>query len=187
MSALSSHIIQQIHFCEASLEEVERTRQRVAALREGMQDAPPASPFFVVTPLGLAQRSQLLRLLADYQIQITQQTLVPDWATAATPIYVRTLDDERLRVALCFEALWRMAAPAQPAEIWQLTDIASYTRLTQVKYAIREALGSIQKFQLICPGVTIRTPGQIVRLQPLHVPDPEELKAEAYLLKQLSA
>ena len=171
MSVLTPHIIQQIRFCEAAPAEVKRLRQRVAALREGIQDAPPAPPFFVVTPLGLSHRPQLLRLLAEHRIQIAQQTQVPDWAAAATPLYVRTLEDERLRVALCFEALWRMVAPAQAAEIWELADTASYTRLTQVKHTIREKLG-ILRFQLILPGITIRTPGQIVRLQPLPLPSP---------------
>jgi hypothetical protein len=175
-----------IRLAAASPEAVACAARRVAAVQAGWWEAREAEPFLIVTPLGLARSEQIARMLAELGIRAARRATITDWATAATPIYVRTLDDERLRVALAFEAIWRMIAPGQPAELWAVADWEGFARLAAAKNAIRARLG-ILRFRIHLPGITIRTPDQIVRLQPLHVPDPAALIREAHILNHILA
>ena len=168
----------------ASDEEVERTRRWVRALRMGCAGASEAQPCCVVTPLGLAQRAEIERVLAERGLDAWEAAPIADWASAATPIYAKTLDDERLRVALCYEALWRMASPLQLAELWTFADPAALGALTEAKHAIRAAIG-VCRYRVSLPGITIATPGQVVQLHPVHVPDLAHLAEERCLLRQL--
>ena len=156
----------------ATPEELIRLRGWLQSLRAAARTAPAARPFLVVTPLGLPLGEHITRWLDDHHIRITQRAIIPNWAQASTALYAKTDDDERLRVALGFEALWQSISLSLTAERWDVAEIEAYRRLAAEKHNLRSRLGTLH-FHLHLPTVTLRTPHQLVRLQAVHVPDPK--------------
>jgi hypothetical protein len=164
--------------------EVAQVRQRLHACRNAPQSGLEPRPFLLITLLGMPMREQIAQGLTELGIALGARTPLDDWPTAATLIYTRTDDDERLRVALAFERLWRSLSLSQQAERWDLADPADFPRLIAAKESLRSRVGTL-RLRLSLPGATLRTPGQIVRLQALHVPDPDTWAAESRLLDTL--
>ena len=155
----------------------------LAALDAG-QAVPPATPFLLLTPLGRPLRRRLRGLLAREGIRLAGRVLYPDWPRLSSILYTRQVSEERLRVALAFEQLWHAIALDQAAERWDLADPDSYGRLLAIKAALRDRLGFVS-LRLVVPGVTLRSPGQVVHLQAFHVPDPGRWEHESRLLEVL--
>jgi hypothetical protein len=161
-------------------------RGRLRALHDSL---PPVAlsvpqPFLILTPLGMTRREEIYRWLLSRGYSILQRTPIPDWSTASTYLYVRTLEEERLRVAAAFERLWRSAFPSMQAEWWQLESIAALERLGKEKTELRACMGTLL-FRLHVPDLSLRSPGQAVRLQVVHVPDLIHLPLEAAILEAL--
>jgi hypothetical protein len=168
----------------ATVEDLERARQRWRRIRLGRGRPEASRPFLLITPLGMPLREQLAQALAAARITIADRTAIHDWPTASTQVYARTDDDERLRVALAFEQLWRSISLSQDAERWDLADASDLGRLVGLKDALHQQLGTV-RFRLSVPGVTLRTPHQAVRLHAFHVPDPHAFAAESQVLDAL--
>jgi hypothetical protein len=166
---------------EPSLAELEAMRQRVRAIHSAAVEQTEVRPFLLVTPLGLAVRPRLEALLAERGLVIAERIGIGDWAAASAILYSRTDDDERMRVALGFDALWRAISLLQQAERWNLADPSAFAQLVREKHAIRAALGTL-RFRAHIPRVVLRSAGQIVRLQAIHVPDLDKVAAESRLL-----
>jgi hypothetical protein len=167
-----------------SAAEIEQVRRRLHTFRPAPPDGLEAQPFLVITPLGMPWREVIAQSLVELGIAIAGRTPIADWSTASTLVYARTDDDERLRVALAFEWLWRALSPSMQAERWDLANPADLPRLIAAKAPLRARVGTLcQRVSL--PGVTLRTPLQVVRLQALHVPDLETVAVESHILRAL--
>jgi hypothetical protein len=169
-----------------SQEEVEAARARLAALWAACQTPSAGRPFLVVTPSGMPHRAQIATWLAERGVRWGQPLPLPDWAGASTALYCRSFADERLQVALVFEALWRRSVPSLAAEVWPLAGRAELASVAALKDELRTLLG-IRRYRVALPGLTIPTPGQVVRLQPLHAPDLDRYRREWCILSQLLA
>lgn len=166
-----------------SAEAIAATRERWASYHESMHVSGPARPFVIVTPLGLAERDRIDQLFDELGVAVVARHPVPDWPAASTLLYARTDGDERLTVALAFEALWRAIVLDARAERWDLSGMDDFTRVVGAKPALHARLG-IVRVRLEIPAVQIANDG-IVRLRALHVPDPERLETESRLLDLL--
>lgn len=155
----------------AAPEELARLRSWLRGIRAAARTAPAPRPFLVVTPIGRPLIDPLTRWLDEHHIRVGQRTVIHNWARASTALYAKTDDDERLRVALGFEALWQSISLSLTAERWDVAEIEAFLRLAADKPALRSRLGTLY-FYLHLPSVTLRTPHQVVRLQAVHVPDP---------------
>jgi hypothetical protein len=139
-----------------------------------------ATPFLLLTPLGMEQRRPILQMLDEAGIGIGRVFPILDYPRLSSILYSRSADDERLRVALAFEQLWRTVRPDLRAEYWEIPDQGDYLALLRRKETSREQMG-IQRFRLNAPDLALRTPGQILRLQAFHVPDPSQWERESRL------
>jgi hypothetical protein len=139
----------------------------------------------VITPLGLAHRPRIRAICREHRLGFVLRAPILDWASASIPVYVRTLDDERLRLALCFAALWRTAVPQALAELWLFPQLTERSALERAKQAIRAAT-PMRHVRLEAPGIALPTPDQIVRLHAIHVPDAERLAIELAVLRRLA-
>jgi hypothetical protein len=165
--------------------------QAYAALQAEIQTAleacravRPGAPFLLLTPLGRLLRRRLQALLTVEGVHFTDQVRYADWPRLSSILYTRRVSEERLRVALAFEQLWRALFLDQAAERWDLADEDSYERLLTVKTALRDRLGFLT-VRLVVPEVTLRSARQVVHLQAFHVPDPARRENEARLLETL--
>lgn len=161
--------------------DLENARNWLSKLRAGLPQARAPRPFLLITPYGMALRERIMEMLGARHIPIGRRMRIADFPRASTAIYAKTLDDERLRVALGFEALWRAVSISQTGERWDIENPEDYARMTAARAKMRTALGQ-RKFKMHIPGIKLRTPAQIVRLQAFHVPDPGSLDEESRLL-----
>jgi hypothetical protein len=172
-------------FARASTpEEVDAARRRWRACHARVHTASPARPFLVVTPLGLPCRNMIDELLTQQQIAIDRRTLIHDWPSVSTLVYARTDDAERLRVALMFERLWKATTLCRSAERWDVTTRADLIRLIALKPRLQEALGTVE-FRVSVPDLAVRSPGRVVHLRAIHVPDLDAFENESRILDEL--
>ena len=162
-----------------SLAALRRLIQQVNQLSTAVVEA---RPFLLLTPLGMGQREALQRMLDADGIHAGRIFHIDDYPRLSSVLYSRSVDNDRLRVALAFEQLWRTVCPDMRAECWEIPDLREYTTLLQNKSASRERLGT-RRFRLSTPDVTLRSPGQVIRLQAFHVPDEGQWEREARLLQ----
>jgi hypothetical protein len=158
-------------------ERVQQTRRWIAAIRRAADaNIRIDSPFLVLTPLGMPMRDAIASWLVENGYTVVRRIPIPDWPGTAASIYPRALDDERLIVALAFEALWRSNFPRPDGEQWQLGDAGQIQRLNVEKHILRARCG-LRRFKVLTPTVTFRA-----SLQALHVPDPDRYLQEAAIL-----
>ncbi len=160
--------------------DLKNTRDWLLKLHAALPQTPEPRPFLLISPYGVALREELMELLAAQIISIGQRVHISDWPRASIAIYAKTLEEERLRVALGFEALWRSVSLTQAGERWDLATPEDYPRLMGVRVDLRTVLGT-RRFQVQFPGVRLRSQG-IVRLQAFHVPDLDSLGEESRLI-----
>lgn len=168
----------------ATTAEVAQVRRRWRTFRTAVAIR-PVRPFLVITPLGMPLRDEIAQRLAGAGIAPGRREAIANWPSASTILYVRTDTDERLRVALAFERLWRAIGLAQRAERWDLSDSRDLRTLITLKRQLHAQLGTV-RCRLSIPGVVLRTPGQVVHLQGLHVPDPDTFEDESSALDALA-
>jgi hypothetical protein len=165
--------------------ELEATRERWREAQLQLTAAAASQPpFLVITPLGMPLRGAIEELLAAEGVAPATRRPVANWATASTLIYARTADDERLRVALAFEQLWRSIALSLGAERWDLKSADDHRRVVGLKKSIHQRLGMV-RVRVELPGVTLRTPDRSAHLRAVHVPDAECIDREARILNSL--
>lgn len=162
----------------------ERLRARVAEIlaeNDALQLAfSTPRPFMIVTPLGMPARVRLRTALAAIGAQTRYRATVPDWAAAATPLYVRSLDEEDLARGTAYELAWRSRFEPR-AEVWAFGGLPDYERLLAVKYSIRERFRSIRRHVGLGGRGTLR-----IQLHPFHVPDPLRLPIEDWWVRRMS-
>jgi hypothetical protein len=135
-------------------------------------------PFLVVTSTGLAQRDSLLAELALRRIYPQGPTVVSGWPAAATRLFVRRRSLAHLASGAAYERLWRAAG--ETAEVWRLADVRDYVRLLQEKNGLRALFpGDAHELHVHLPGVRFAS---TAHLHAFHVPDPQNLATETWLL-----
>ena len=173
-------------FAEAfAASEVEQVRQEWYATQRAALATPPARPFLIVTPAGLPLRDRISDLLSSHDIPVTSRQALPDWPRTSTLLYARTPDDERLSVALAFERLWKAMSLVTCAERWDLRSADDHVRLSLLKRALNQALGTIS-VHVELPGVALRTSGSTAHLRAIHVPDAADVARESRILDSRS-
>jgi hypothetical protein len=168
----------------ATASEIDGIRERWCAAQNLAAGAAPPRPFLIVTPLGIPLRDRIGQLLADAHIPITGRTRISRWPCVSTFIYARTDDEERLRVALAFEHLWRAIILSEEAERWDLPSRDDLAHLIELKAQVHAVLGTVG-IRLSLPGVIVRTHDRTVHLRVLHVPDLDTFEHESRLLDAL--
>jgi hypothetical protein len=165
--------------------ELDATRERWREAQDRLAAAAPMqAPFLIITPLGMPLRGAIEEVLASEGVVARTRRPIGDWASASTLIYARTADDERLRVALAFEQLWRSIALSLGAERWDLESADDHRRVVGLKRSLHQRLGMV-RVRVELPGVTLRTPDRCAHLRAVHVPDPESIDREARILDSL--
>jgi hypothetical protein len=168
--------------CSAA--EIEGLRQRWRVLHADLTNG-EGRPFLIVTPLGLPLQDLVAGMLAQHSVEVVRRTPVASWPDTSSMLYARTDTDERLRVALVFERLWRAISLSEGAERWDLRRRDDLARLATLKHQFHQALGMVQ-VRVVAPDVTIRTPDGLVRLRALHVPDGDAVDRESQLLDAMT-
>lgn len=156
------------------------TRERWRESRRHLTSGQPVRPFIVITPLGMPMRDRIQQALARAGVTVAGRRDIPDWPTASTLLYAKSDGDERLTVALAFEALWRAVVLDRRAQRWDLAGRDDLARAITAKPALHEQLG-IVRVHLGIPGVTMANDG-VVRLRALHMPDVDRVDDESRLL-----
>lgn len=129
-----------------------------------------ALPFLVVTPLGLGRAAALAEALLACDVVVQHRCTVRPWSRAASCLYARSFDGAAQALARRFEARWLSAFPADRAERWLLAGAAAHARLVARKAALRARF----------PDLPLDSTGAgRSRLHAFHVPDVEDLRAEA--------
>lgn len=139
-----------------------------------------AHPFFVVTPAGLPQRDALLAELMLRRIRLQGGPVtIRDWPRTATRLFARRRTYEHLARAAAYERLWRTIGGG--GELWALGGIRDYVRLLTLKTELRSV------FPPEAIDLHIHLPGRRYAsdalLQQFHVPDPQNLATERWLLR----
>jgi hypothetical protein len=137
-------------------------------------------PFAIATPLGLRRRVGMLATLRSYGIDVTATREIPDWAATATRLYLRGRSPRALAQAAAYEQLWRSRYQAQSAEVWELAGVDAYVRFLRQKPELQN------EFPDDVIAVGIHMPGEAFRftayLRAFHLPDPQNLATERWLL-----
>jgi len=166
--------------------EITAVRARRQAARNRLPPLPTARPFIAITPFGLYWREEIALFLSAHGISIRSRHVIADWPAASTLLYVHDDSDERLQVALAFEAAWRATGLPMRGERWDIDGVQQLAQASELKASIHERLGSI-RLHLELPGVTFHTPGGDVRLRAFHVPDVGFVDLESRMLDALEA
>jgi hypothetical protein len=170
---------------EAAPDLIERADRWVRDIQRFASLSTPAVPCLVVTPLGMSHRPLIREVCRHQRLGFVQRAPIQDWPSASIPIYTRQLSEERLRVGLCFAALWRHALPSYLAELWLFPDAPPIDRVVAAKHIVRAVLPSL-RYRVDLPGVIIPTPDHSLHLHALHSPDADRLAFELAMLRRLS-
>jgi hypothetical protein len=162
--------------------EIEAVRRRLRMLRSTAPVDDTRRAFLVVTPLGMPHRTDIAATLASAGIALAQRTTIDDWPRCSTFVYPRCEDDERLRVAIVFERAWQATGLSQRGERWELARASDLATLSRLKAGLRARFGTV-RLRIAAPGVSIPTPNQTIRLQPIHVPEPGAAHYEAHMIE----
>lgn len=163
-------------------ETLETLRQIIESVHRMSAAIAHTAPFLLLTPLGMGQRQPISQMLDGAGIRVGRVFPIRDYPRLSSILYSRSVDDDRLRVALAFEQLWRATVPDTGAEYWEIPNQDDYLTLLRQKGTSRERMG-IQRYRLSVPDLILRSPGQVVRLQAFHVADPGQWERESRLLQ----
>jgi hypothetical protein len=172
------------HLSLAPADAIERLRGWLRRAQDVAPSLDPA-PCCVVTPLGLPHAGSILRLCDSAGLGPVERRTICDWPRRSIAVYARSLDDERLQVALAFEALWQMSAVSGDAELWLFPACRDQRRVVAVKAAVRQAVGS-RRIRVELPDIALRSPHQVAQLHSIHVPDLDRLAWEHAVLLGLA-
>ncbi len=136
---------------------------------------PLASPFLVVTPLGLAHRDWLAASLAQHGIQVVARHTIRRWSIAASALYLRSWDAQAVARAQRFQVRWRQLFTGDIAERWALLSDDDHAKLCAVKAQLRCRLRSV-------PLWPRRTGEPTFSLHAFHVPDLGDVPRETACL-----
>ncbi|MBK7876954.1 MAG: hypothetical protein IPJ77_14615 [Planctomycetes bacterium] len=152
--------------------ELESFRARLAADLSNPRTPPPVRPFAVVTPAGLRFAESLERALSVRGARVAEKRALSDWPRAATALYAKSFDPDRLVRAFAYEELWRNLFPRQDAELWMLDDDRALERARAWKAELRQRVRGVQ--------VTVQGVFESFEagLHAFHLPDPIDLERE---------
>ncbi len=152
--------------------ELDSFRARLAADLANPRTPPPTRPVVGVTPAGLRFADSLERALAVRGAPIVEKRTFADWPRAATALYARSFDPDRLVRAFAYEELWRNLFPRQDAELWVLADERALDRARAWKAELRARVRGVQ--------VTVQGLFESFEagLHSFHLPEPLDLERE---------
>jgi hypothetical protein len=133
-------------------------------------------PLTVVTPFGRGCEREIRLALDRLEARVVEETPLREWPRAASALYVRSFDADRLVIAAAYEEAWRRFPDV--AQVWFLDGMESHARLAASKHAIRASLPTSER-EVVFEGRTL-----MVDLHAFHVPDAERLGDELAILER---
>jgi hypothetical protein len=128
------------------------------------------TPFFIITPLGIASAEAIVARVAELGIAIVHRERVEGWRVLATALYMREGDEAGLAKARAYEDAWRaLGGGADAAEVVELAGIEDHRKLVAAKRELRAEFFSMRK--------------DLLRLHLFHVPDEERLAVEHAIVR----